>query len=92
MWIPDFILKMIGRQIADKIDLKEGNMDSSKKWYQSKGVWTGVVTFLIGAYAGFGATVAPAVGWHLPAIPEWLLTILGAVGVYSRVTATDKIG
>lgn len=93
MWMPDFLLKWLGRTAADKIGLQEGAMDTTKKWYQSKGVWTGIVTFLIGAYSLAGATVLPALGHTaLPPIPEWLLTVLGAMGVYSRVVATDKIG
>jgi hypothetical protein len=67
-------------------------MDSTKKWFQSKGVWTGIVTFLIGAYSLVGTALAPQFGWHLPAIPEWVLTLLGTIGVYSRVTADTKIG
>ena len=68
-------------------------MDSTKKWYTSKGVWTGVVTLLIGVYSLVNVTIMPAIGHApLPAIPDWLLTILGTLGVYSRVTATDKIG
>lgn len=60
-------------------------MDDSKKWYLSKGVWAGVVTAVIGLY------LTLAQQFHLPAIPEWIFTILGALGIYSRVTATAKV-
>ena len=57
----------------------------SKKWYLSKGVWTGIVTALIGAYL----SIAPVFAW--PAIPEGIFVILGALGIYTRATATTAI-
>jgi hypothetical protein len=93
VWIPDFLLKLLGKTVANKLELKEGPMDSSKAWYTSKGVWTGIVTFLIGAYSLVSITIMPALGHAaLPSIPDWLLTILGAIGVYSRVSADKTIG
>jgi hypothetical protein len=86
MKIPDFVLRFIGREIAQKANLQEGNMDGTKKWYQSKNIWTSIVTGLVATYIGLSGQV----GW--PAIPEWVITILAAVGVYTRVNATDKIG
>lgn len=85
MWVPDFILKMVGRDVAKKLDLQEGAMDT-KPWYQSKTIWAAVVSGLIGLYNG----VAAAKG--LPPVPEWTYTLLGAVGVYSRATSTTVIG
>jgi len=61
-------------------------MDGTKKWYLSKGVWTGIVTGLIGIYS----VIAPHVNG--PAIPEWVFALLGGMGIYTRVNATDKIG
>lgn len=86
MKIPDFILKFFGRKIANKLNLQEGPMDSTKKWYQSRNIWTGIVTAAMGAYV----TLVPV--FHLPAVPEWVFTILGAVGVYTRVVADKQIG
>lgn len=92
MWIPNFVLKILGHTVADKLKLEDGPMDT-KKWWQSKGVWTGVVTFLIGAYSLVSVTIMPAIGHGpLPAIPEWVFTLLGAIGVYSRVVADKTIG
>lgn len=85
MKVPDFILRFVGRQVASKLDLKEGYMEDTKKWYQSKNIWTGIVTALVGVYL----SLAPQ--FHWPAIPEWIFTILGAVGIYTRVTAETKI-
>jgi uncharacterized membrane protein len=51
-----------------------------------KGDWAGVVGGIIVAYNA----IAPQI--HLPAIPEFVYALLGAIGVYSRVTADTKIG
>ena len=84
--ISDFLLKWFGHKVADKIDLKEDKDMDTKKWYQSKTIWAATVTGLIGIYNG----VASVKG--LPPVPEWVYAILGAVGVYTRVNATTKIG
>lgn len=86
MWIPEFILKMVGHKVADKLNLQEGPMDSTKKWYQSKNIWTSIVTALVGLYE----VLAPQLGW--PVIPGFVITILGALGVYTRTVATKTIG
>jgi hypothetical protein len=57
----------------------------SKKWWLSKGIWTGVVAVILAAYA----TAAAQFG--LPAVPEWVFAILGAFGVYTRATATTVL-
>lgn len=84
MKLPDFVWKFIGRKIASESGLTEGNMET-KKWYQSKNVWTGVVTALMGLYL----SLAPQFNW--PNVPEWVFTLLGAIGVYTRINATKTI-
>lgn len=83
--MPDFVLKFLGRRISDKLNLEEGIMNDTKKWYLSKGIWTGVITAVIGLYLSLAGQ------FHWPAIPEWIFTVLGAIGVYSRMAATTKI-
>lgn len=83
MWIPDFILKLAGKKLAIKLQL-EGAMES-KPWYQSKTLWAAVVAGLIGIYGGI-SQVHP-----LPAIPQWVLTLLGAMGLWGLRTADTKI-
>ena len=56
-----------------------------KKWYLSKTVWAGVIAVAIAAYN----TAATQFG--LPAIPEFVYGILGALGVYGRTTATGPL-
>lgn len=60
-------------------------MDDSKKWYQSKAIWSGVVAGIVVAYNA----IAPVV--HTPAIPEFVYALLGALGIYARATATTTI-
>jgi hypothetical protein len=62
---------------------------TSKKWYTSKGVWTGIITIAIGAATG----IAKLFGMDLNgnAIFGLVLSVLGAIGLYSRVTADTKI-
>lgn len=52
-----------------------------KKWWQSKLIWAGVVAVVISAYN------TAAIQFGLPAIPEFVYGILGAFGVYNRVTS-----
>ena len=89
--IKDWVLKLVVKNAAKTIKLEEGPMDKMK-WYRSKGVWTGVVTVIIGTYEVVKLNMAPQMGWTLPDIPPVVFTFLGAMGVYSRVVATKKIG
>lgn len=83
----NFFAKIAGKLAARKLDLKETTeMNETKPWYQSKGVWTGVVTGVLGIYI----SVAP--GLHLPVVPEWIFALLGGLGIYTRVSADTKIG
>jgi hypothetical protein len=84
--LPDFLLRWIGKDIADKLNLQEDSkMDGTKPWYQSKTIWSGVVAALISIYNTVGAVKG------LPVVPDWVYTILAAIGVYSRTTATTTI-
>lgn len=80
-----FVAKIAGKWIAGKVNLQEGQMDQTKPWYKSKGIWTGIVTGLIAAYNA----ISPQFGLHV--IPDWIFALLGAAGVYSRATADTKI-
>jgi len=87
MKLPNFVYTWIGKFAKGKLGLKEDkDMEGTKKWYLSKGVWTAVVTGIVGIYM----TVQPLVG--LPVIPEWVFALLGGLGIYSRVMADKKIG
>lgn len=65
-------------------------MEDKKKWYLSKTVISCVVTALIGAYMTIDSQAATT-GLNLPDIPEFVLVVLAAIGVYGRVTAKTEI-
>lgn len=52
--------------------------ETTRKWYQSKTVWTAIVTAIIGAIQ----PVSTAFG-HPLNIPSWVLEVLGGIGLYS---------
>jgi hypothetical protein len=84
--LEDFFAKIAGKFVSNKLNLQEDKkMDDSKKWYQSKTIWTGIITGLLALYN----SIAP--GFHIPAVPEWVYAFLGALGVYTRATATTTI-
>lgn len=85
MLIPDFILRILGRKIADKLDLQEDRNMETKNWYQSKGIWTAIIGGLVGVYGAI-STIHP-----LPPIPQWVMTLLASMGLYSLRTADTKI-
>ena len=66
-------------------------MESTKKWWLSKNIWTGIVTVLVGLYSLLQVSLMPLFGITLPTIPEWIFVILGAIGIYTRKIATEKI-
>ena len=88
--LPNWAYALIGKKIAKVVNLQEGNMDT-KKWYQSRNVWTGVVTVLIGLYTSVDVSLGTSLGFDLPNIPEFVFVILGTLGVYTRVTTTKTI-
>lgn len=91
-WLSNFAAKLVGKAIKKKLDLKEGPVEDKKKWFESKGIWTGIVTVLIGVYESIRMSLAPELGWNVPVIPEFVYVILGAIGVYARKVADKKVG
>lgn len=90
-FLEDLFLKIVGKKIKAKLDLQEGSMDGTKKWYQSTTIWSDVATGVIGVWAVITPLLATH-GVNLPAIPGWLLTVLGAIGIHGRMTADKTIG
>jgi hypothetical protein len=60
----------------------------TKPWYQSKGVWAGVIGLLVVIWNAIPAFFPAG---HLPPIPEWILGVLASIGLYGRVSATTAI-
>jgi len=59
----------------------------SKKWWESKTIWSGVVAVLIVAYNATREQLVPSA----PEIPEWVFMALAGVGIYGRAKATTTI-
>lgn len=90
--IPQFFAKMFGKYAANKLNLKDDNpMNESKPWYQSKTIWSDVATIVV-AIVGF-VDVHFAHG-SITSSPAYsvAMTVLGAMGIVTRTTATAKIG
>lgn len=83
--MPNWIAKLIGKFIAKKVNLQEDSQMDTKKWYQSKTLWTAIASALLGVYGAVGSITT------LPPIPEWVYAFLGAFGLYGLRTADKKI-
>ena len=61
----------------------------TKSWWKSKGVWVGIISALIGA----GTAICQVFGFDLNsnALYGVIISVLGALGLYSRVTADTTI-
>jgi hypothetical protein len=57
----------------------------TKPWYMSKTVWAGVLAVAVAAWD------QASISFHLPTIPTFVFAILGALGVYGRVSATTQV-
>ena len=88
MWIPDFIVKMLGKKLGKS--LMEDSLMPTKPWYQSKTVWSDIVTILL---AILGFVDKTWTGGHIVSSPFYsmALTFLGAMGIYGRTTSTTTI-
>jgi hypothetical protein len=89
MKIPNFLLVFAGKQVAKQIGLTEDPVDT-KKWYQSKTIWSDVLTIVV-AIVGF--VDAHVTGGKIATNPGYqgVLTVLAAIGIYGRKTATATI-
>jgi hypothetical protein len=80
--------KLAGKWAAKKIGIGESTMEEKKPWYKSKGILTGIVVVVLGAY---NTTQVQFPQFHLPAVPDFLYAFLGAFGIYARATAKAEI-
>lgn len=63
----------------------------SKKWYQSKGIWTGIIIVALALYDATQVSLCGEAIKCLPEIPEWVFAILGALGIYARYNTTKTV-
>lgn len=67
-------------------------MNEEKQWYESKTVWSGVVTLLAVALGAVGYTVTPEDQISLVAAVTAAAASIGSiVSIYGRVSASKKI-
>lgn len=84
--LPNWIYRIAGKKIAQKINIQEGNAMDTKKWFQSKAVWTAILGVLLGAVQ----PISSAFG-HPIVVPAWVLEVLAGMGVYSLRTGDKPI-
>lgn len=86
-----WVYKLIGKQIAKKTKLEEIMVDTPTPtptipWYRSRTIWAAVVTVIIG-----GITPVSTAFGHPIQIPEWVLSLLVGMGLYTARTAKADI-
>jgi uncharacterized membrane protein len=64
-------------------------MDKAKTWYTSKTVWAGIITVIVGAALEIGKVFGVDLASNQ--IIGVVISILGALGVYGRVTASTTL-
>lgn len=81
---------MAGKWMAKKVDLQEGTMET-KTWYKSKTIWSDIATVAVSIV---GLVDVHFTGGKIATNPiyQTILAILGGMGIYTRSTATTKIG
>ena len=68
----------------------------TKKWYQSVGLWGGIIAFVATVAGMFGIVISAeeqsTLATHLSTIIEGIVALVGIVlGVYGRIKATKAI-
>jgi len=65
-------------------------MKETKKWYQSKTVWSNILIVVIATLTAIDQQFGTQL-MHSPVV-QVILAIAGAFGIYGRVKADKKIG
>ena len=67
-------------------------MDQTEKWYQSRGVWGGLIAVVAGIAALFGLTISAEVQVEVVDLLIALGPVIGgALALYGRLKATKRI-
>lgn len=88
--IKEFFAKIAGKLLGRELKLKEGVMSDgtsvdSTPWYKSKAK----LAMIVGALVAAITPISTAMG-HPIVIPNWVLEILGAIGIYGIRDAIPK--
>lgn len=87
----NLIAKFVGRKIAKSLDLQEGKMEDTKKWYKSKTVLSAIVAVIVATWNTVDVNLGPQFGFDLPNIPDFVFAALAAIGIYGRASADKKL-
>lgn len=89
-WFTNLVAKFAGKRLAKAADLKEGPMET-KSWWKSKTIWSDIATVAISIV---GLVDVHFTGGKIATNPiyQTVLALLGGMGIYTRSTATTKIG
>ena len=77
---PNWIYKLAGKKIADKLGLQEevmGEETTEKPWYKSKAKIAAIVTVIIGAVQPISAAFG-----HPIQVPDFIIQLLIGLGIY----------
>jgi hypothetical protein len=61
-------------------------MEDKKPWFKSKAVIAGVIAIFLAAYD------TASMQFGLAPVPDFVYAVLGALGIYGRMSATTVIG
>ena len=86
MSLKTFLMKIILRRTIEKLNLQEGTVMETKKWFKSKTLWCALVTSILGAVQ----PMSTALG-HPISIPPWVLEVLGGLGLWGLRTGDKPI-
>lgn len=84
--LPNWMYRFAGKTAVKKLNLYEGAVMETKKWFQSKSVWTAIIGVLLGAVQ----PISSAFG-HPITIPAWVFELLGGMGLYTLRTGDKTI-
>lgn len=82
--LPSWVYKYVGKKISQKLELQEGNAMETKKWYQSKAVWSAILMVIVGAVQPISSSFG-----HPITVPQWIIDVLMGMGIYG-VRTGDK--
>lgn len=84
--LPAWVYKYVGKKIGSKLDLQEGNVMETKKWYQSKALLSAITMIVVGAVQ----PISTALG-HPVTVPQWIIDVLIGMGIYGIRTGDKPI-
>ena len=82
----DWVYKLVGKSLSNKLGLKEGTLVDTKKWYLSKTLWAAILYVVVGGIE----TISSSIGTPIT-IPQLIKELLIGLGLYGLRTAQKPI-